>query len=670
MFQLNKEKLKELILEMKYFENMALIVFSDVSSIIFNHNTHFTQDAILTELNSVTYHGGHTRTFFALEDAIDDLHKKIKPLLSGYPHVVVTITDGVSDNIFKTSEQAILATNMDIHLISINTKNEHGEYELNSLASYPQINNYFINWNHNDWNHEILSKNYKHQLKNLICNNINECLNNNCVHGACVNKIGGYICFCEDRYGGENCDIVYSETIEQVLISIDVSGSTKQKDFDKLKIYIHELILKLPGQTKIALQSYSNSAEFHVEFTHDKYKLLSVLSSIIYVGGRTNLTHAFQLAKETFDFEIGVSQVMVIFSDAQVDDEAEAFAATLILKQNNVNIVGFGFEISKMEFFPSMFSHPFKNNYITLQDYDDVLNLVKLQDVANLISNTENRCHTNICKNNSACTKTFNHYTCECAGQYSGNKCDGCYNENFDIVIVLDASGSIAHDNFAELKLMIVDYVRQLPMRNTNIGLVSFSDISFRQFDINQFSESLEIMYGILLTNYIGGRSNLASGLDEANKMFSNINNDRKKVLLLATDGNGNIRQDETLGITNSMRKSGIQIIALGTGFNVNKHMMHVAASHPYTYSIPISENYMYTYDQLMSIVSASCNYEKNCPNNCNFSGNCSTRFGLHSCQCNSNYVGKYCDTQCSGRPVDVVLIIDYTSGVEEYYNV
>ena len=43
--------------------------------------------------------------------------------------------------------------------------------------------------------------------------NINECLENPCVNGVCIDNLNGYKCECEQGYFGTNCDTKVSITM-------------------------------------------------------------------------------------------------------------------------------------------------------------------------------------------------------------------------------------------------------------------------------------------------------------------------------------------------------------------------------------------------------------------------------------------------------------------------
>ena len=51
---------------------------------------------------------------------------------------------------------------------------------------------------------------------------IQECNSNPCIHGDCVDRVGGYTCYCYDGFKGDNCTI----NIDECLSDPCSSGST------------------------------------------------------------------------------------------------------------------------------------------------------------------------------------------------------------------------------------------------------------------------------------------------------------------------------------------------------------------------------------------------------------------------------------------------------------
>ncbi|OAF66736.1 hypothetical protein A3Q56_05535 [Intoshia linei] len=473
-----KEFIKNIINKVDYYnikKNIAIFTFAETTKIYLNFST-YNANRTITILDNLPCSKNETLIYRAL--------KTLKNVLYTNMHVAkneqqievlpVGITNDMEESKmiemlhFESSKQKLiqLLYEMDANNLK-NIAMLHSQYSsTNEIVNHIKEIKYrghkstfdaleiAINELHIPISHLVQNK----HIFLIITDDLNECLINPCGrNGDCIDLIGGKMCKCKSNYGGEFCEKEYKNPIQDILISIDTSGSISEENFEKLKIFISNLIINLPEMTKIGLQSYFNYAQHHV------------------------------------------------------DDEIEVLVLTLPLKLLNVKIVGFGFDISKMELMPNVIFYLFNENYVKIDKYDDLIfmqSLNNLNNLANVISN-------------------------------------GCINENLDIVIVLDASGSIEYQNFIEIKDMLTQYTRQLPP-STRVGLVSFSDIPKQELEL-QSHDKLSIIYSIYKSKYIGGRSDIAIALEQAEYMLNQDLNYNNKILILATDGNANIRKEDTL---------------------------------------------------------------------------------------------------------------------------
>lgn len=134
--------------------------------------------------------------------------------------------------------------------------------------------------------------------------------------------------------------------------------------------------------------------------------------------------------------------------------------------------------------------------------------------------------------------------------------------DRYDIVLVLDVSGSMAGIPLEETKSASIDFVSSILSENANIGLVTYDD-----------SASIEAAFSTnerMLTNKIlgiedSGGTNIESGLQQAYEMLRN-SSAKKKIIVLMSDGepNGGKIGEELIAYANSIKDEDIYIYTVG----------------------------------------------------------------------------------------------------------
>ncbi|XP_078660839.1 uncharacterized protein LOC144905190 isoform X3 [Branchiostoma floridae x Branchiostoma belcheri] len=188
-------------------------------------------------------------------------------------------------------------------------------------------------------------------------------------------------------------------------------------------------------------------------------------------------------------------------------------------------------------------------------------------------------CDPNPCLNNGVCLAAGNSYTCACTSNYQGNNCQyytPCLvrNPEFDLIFLLDESGSIGVENFKFVK----DFTERMANNfdispnGTRVGVVQYSNFPGTEFSLNTFTDKADVLDAISKISYNGGSTFTGAAMDFVrNNEFTLLNGDRAAVpniLIVLTDGNPN---DDVSGPAIAANNAGITTYAVGIGSDVDQ---------------------------------------------------------------------------------------------------
>ncbi|XP_078580606.1 uncharacterized protein LOC144864418 isoform X3 [Branchiostoma floridae x Branchiostoma japonicum] len=199
-------------------------------------------------------------------------------------------------------------------------------------------------------------------------------------------------------------------------------------------------------------------------------------------------------------------------------------------------------------------------------------------------------CNPNPCLNNGVCLASGNSYTCACTSNYQGENCQyytPCLvrNPEFDLIFLLDESGSIGTDNFKLVKSFTERMANNFDIspNSTRVGVVQYSNFPGTEFSLNTFTDKAAVLDAISKINYNGGSTFTGAAIDFVrNNEFTSVNGDRDDVpniLIVITDGNPN---DDVSGPAISANNAGITTYAVGIGSNVDQaNLVQMTAGRP-----------------------------------------------------------------------------------------
>jgi Mg-chelatase subunit ChlD len=156
----------------------------------------------------------------------------------------------------------------------------------------------------------------------------------------------------------------------------------------------------------------------------------------------------------------------------------------------------------------------------------------------------------------------------------------GCQLRPFDLILVVDGSGSVGPANFQKQINFSANFVSQMPV-GSNVAFLQFSsgrEWEFRFFDHKTIQD---IAAAIRRVTYNTGGTYTAAALLETRTELAKVN-PRSTVIMVLTDG---MSQDWSSNngdkVANDLRKTGATLVAIGIGSNLNRQQLESIAGSP-----------------------------------------------------------------------------------------
>jgi collagen type VI alpha len=678
-FNLLKEYLVKIVEQLEVDNGkirVGLLTFSSTANLQFNLNKYTDRLTMFGAIRNTSYPSGSTsNTAAAINYARTNMFTTANGDRSDVANTIVIITDGASDNQNMTLAEATLAKNAKIRVVALGVGNWLNMYEFQSMVSYPYQENTVI-----VPNFAGLTQSAEDDLHNTICSNSGACASNPCRGGTCTPGKTGYRCDCSNGQSGELCQLTCNQ-IADVVFLVDASGSYGPDNFQKQLNSVRDTIQSMnivTGGSRVALISVSTNAVLH--FRLDQYSSKQDIldaCSIQYSGGSTNMAAGLQAMQAEFTARnrTNVAKIGIVMTDGRSDDVNATTKQAELVRLAGITLVVVA--VGNQTYVPELsaiVSNPSAQNMLNVSNYDSFATIkTPLQTI---LCNDANECDSNPCRNEATCVNGINGYTCKCKPGYTGINCERACSGRVDIAFVLDASGSIRVERFPIVIDTVVSIVEQLQvsMDDTRIAAVSYSDNYVHQFFLNRYSTKQDIQLALRRIQFIGGRTNTASGIEYMkDQIFTAANGDRADApnfAIVLSDGNSNINQQNTIPMAVQSRNKDITMIAFAVGTDVNLFELRNIASEPYNQTI---FNVMSSVDLpkiVTPIVKAVCDDVNECASSpCQNGGSCLRQPQMYQCNCPQPFAGERCERRCPVQ-LDVTFVLDLSGSVEEVYEV
>jgi uncharacterized protein YegL len=144
---------------------------------------------------------------------------------------------------------------------------------------------------------------------------------------------------------------------------------------------------------------------------------------------------------------------------------------------------------------------------------------------------------------------------------------DGC--GKADIVFIFDSSSSIGDKNYWILKQFAVDVMKGLTIGadESRIGLVIYADHAETKFGFSAYLEEESLENALWNTPWLMGVTNTQDALIHAKTMIDeSARAEVKHIVIIITDGESNIKADNTIPAADDLHNSGVEIFTIGIG--------------------------------------------------------------------------------------------------------
>ena len=176
--------------------------------------------------------------------------------------------------------------------------------------------------------------------------------------------------------------------------------------------------------------------------------------------------------------------------------------------------------------------------------------------------------------------------------------CTGCIRD-FNIMFVMDSSGSIGSSNFEIMKAFVGNVIRSLnSTADSKIGVIRFSSSPTVIIPLTATHNLTDLATQVQAIGYTGGGTATHTALDlMLNQLAAASEDGAAPVGILLTDGKSNFA-DLTIAAAARVHETGISMYTFGIG-NANPAELQVIASTPfYDYSFYISSFNAADFDQ------------------------------------------------------------------------
>uniref|UniRef100_A0A2C9M569 VWFA domain-containing protein n=1 Tax=Biomphalaria glabrata TaxID=6526 RepID=A0A2C9M569_BIOGL len=191
------------------------------------------------------------------------------------------------------------------------------------------------------------------------------------------------------------------------------------------------------------------------------------------------------------------------------------------------------------------------------------------------------------------------------SGHSQSTSCDG----KADILLIVDASGSIGLDDFGKMKQFLANFVVQFSIGKDFIQFsqIVFSSDSNISFGFNKYLTGSSLKNALLNSTYIGGGTETGKALNQARTLgFTSANGARAdvpKLALVFTDGqsnDGNLTSIEA----HLLKDSGVVVLAIGIGVGINyKELQDMATRASYVFNVSSYQELYSSIDRFSNII-------------------------------------------------------------------
>ncbi|CAB1334701.1 unnamed protein product [Coregonus sp. 'balchen'] len=345
-------------------------------------------------------------------------------------------------------------------------------------------------------------------------------------------------------------------SLADIVFIVDESSSIGTANFQLVRGFIHKIVDGLEvnfNRVRVGIVLYSNkaSAQVYLNSFQEKSNILQYIKILPYRRGLTYTGEALEYAREKMfikergsRIEQGVQQVAIVITDGKSQDNVTSHAAALRRAGITVYAVG-------------------------IKDADE-------NELRQIASDPPNKHVLNV--DSFAKLKTLE----------KSLKRSVCYNilkkatDEADIFFLIDHSGSIKVQDFADMKKFINEFIPtfHIGQHHVRMGVVKYSNEPDLEFDLTTYLDQLSVKNAVNGINQLGGGTRTGLALTSMGPYFDRAKVTRshkvREYLIVITDGES---QDNVKDEAAKLRAQGITIYAIGVNQANDTQLLEIAGS-------------------------------------------------------------------------------------------
>ncbi|XP_053215123.1 collagen alpha-6(VI) chain-like [Podarcis raffonei] len=357
--------------------------------------------------------------------------------------------------------------------------------------------------------------------------------------------------------------------IADLVFLVDGSWSIGTKNFKSMQDFLYTMVDGLdigPDKIQVGLIQYSDLPhnEFFLNTFHRKEDILNRIQNLHYKGGGTKtgkslkfmLDHQFNEVAGSRRRE-GVPQVAVVITDGEAQDDIRE--PSKLVKSAGITLYALGIKDAVLSELQLIASDPDETHIYNVEDFAGLQGIS--QNLLQVICTTGEEASQHITQISPVCRKAT----------------------MADIVFLVDSSTSIGEENFQKVKSFLYTMISSLDIgpNQVRIGLAQYSDSTYREFLLNQYSSKSDILEQIQNLPFRKGGTNTGAALDFIGEEYftesagSRARENFPQVAILLTDGESS---DEVKVPARKLRARGISVYVVGIGVQNTTELQEIAS--------------------------------------------------------------------------------------------
>ncbi|XP_045435257.1 collagen alpha-5(VI) chain isoform X2 [Pipistrellus kuhlii] len=393
------------------------------------------------------------------------------------------------------------------------------------------------------------------------------------------------------------------DSLADLMFLVDESVGTSQ-NLRSLQNFLKNITMSLDVKDncmRLGLMSYSSQAEAIslLKSSTDQSAFEEQIEKLSLRTGKSNAGAAIEkLRREGFVGSSGsrraqgVPQIAVLVTNRGSDDEVRE--ASMKLRQEDVTMFALGIEGANNTQLEEIVSYPPRQRSSRLKSYADLETYS-----TNFLKKVQNEIWSQISTQSE---------------QVNLEK-TGCVDtQEADFYFLIDGSGSIGDHDFVQIKKFMLGVIDMFSIGpdKVRVGTVQFSDKKRMEFDIDTYTNEVDLRQAVLNIQQLGGRTCTGEALNFTLPIIRKGRKQRSSEvpchLIVLTDGRSS---DDVLVPANIIRAEQVTIYAVGIGAVNKTELLQIAEKEE---RVSIGQNFDSLKNIKNEVVRSIC-MEKGCEN-------------------------------------------------------